>query len=295
MTDTKLNNGCAIALGNFDGLHIGHMAVLEKTLAEAENGLRAAVMLFDEHSMKGITGEAPPMLITENERAELLKNKGIDVFTVSFSQIRGLSPEDFVEEILIGRFNARTVVCGFNYRFGNKAKGDAKLLEKICIEKRIKCVIIDEIENDGLPVNSTAIRRAVEKGEIELANKMLGRNFGYCCEVINGDKRGRTWGFPTANQKLPEALVTPAFGVYESLVAIDGEVYGGVTNIGMRPTVGDEKVLSETHILGYEGDLYGRYVDVRLIRFIRNEQKFGSFDELKLQIQSDVSSVKGGV
>lgn len=295
MTETKLNNGCAIALGNFDGLHIGHMAVLEKTLAEAENGLRAAVMLFDEHSMKGITGEAPPMLITENERAALLKNKGIDVFTVSFSQIRGLSPEDFVEEILIGRFNARTVVCGFNYRFGNKAKGDAKLLEKICIEKRIKCVIIDEIENDGLAVNSTAIRRAVEKGEIELANKMLGRNFGYCCEVINGDKRGRTWGFPTANQKLPEALVTPAFGVYESLVTVDGETYRGVTNIGLRPTVGDEKVLSETHILGYEGDLYGRYVDVRLIRFIRNEQKFGSFDELKLQIQSDVSSVKGGV
>ncbi len=295
MTSAKLNNGCAIALGNFDGLHIGHMAVLEKTLEEAENGLRAAVMLFDEHSMKGITGEAPPMLITEDERIELLKNKGIDVFTVSFSQIKELSPEDFVEEILIRRFNARTVVCGFNYRFGNKAKGDAKLLEKICIEKNLKCVIIDEVEIDGLPVNSTAIRRAVEKGEIKLANKMLDRKFGYRCEVIDGDKRGRTWGFPTANQKLPEALVTPAFGVYESSVTVDGAEYRGVTNIGLRPTVGDEKVLSETHILGYEGDLYGRCIDIRLVRFIRQEQKFSSFDELICQIQSDVLSVKGGV
>lgn len=295
MTDIKLNNGCAIALGNFDGLHIGHMAVLNKTLEEAGNGLRAAVMLFDEHSMKSITGEAPPMLITERERAELLKGKGIDVFTVSFSQIRELSPEDFAEEILKKRFNASTVVCGFNYRFGNKAKGDAKLLEEICIEKNIKCVIIDEVEADGLTVNSTAIRKAVENGEIELANKMLGRKFGYCCEVIGGDKRGRTWGFPTANQKLPEALVIPAFGVYESLVTVGGKVYHGVTNIGLRPTVGDEKVLSETYILGYEGDLYGSNVDIRLVRFIRREQKFGSFDELISQIRSDVLSVKGGV
>ena len=295
MTDVKLNNGYAIALGNFDGLHIGHMAVLDETVKQAKNGLKAAVMLFDEHSMKSVKGEAPPMLITENERTELLKSRAIETFVVKFYQIRELSPEAFVEEILIKKFNARTVVCGFNYRFGNKAKGDAKLLEKICIEKNIKCVIIDEVEADGMAVNSTSIRRAVENGEIQLANKMLGRQFGYSCEVVNGDQRGRTWGFPTINQKLPDALVTPAFGVYESVVSVEGKTYRGVTNIGLRPTVGDDKILSETHIIGFDGNLYGKSVDIRLVRFIRQEKKFSSFDELILQIKADVSSVKGGV
>lgn len=295
MTDVKLNNGCAIALGNFDGLHIGHMAVLNKTLEEAGNGLRAAVMLFDEHSMKFITGEAPPMLITDSERASIFKEKGIEAFKVNFSEIKDFSPKEFVEEILVKKLDARVVVCGFNYRFGNKAKGDAKLLEKICIEKGIKCVIIDEVETDGLTVNSTAIRKAVEKGEIGLANKLLGRRFGYCCEVIDGDKRGRTWGFPTINQKLPEGLAVPCFGVYESVVTVDSKSYKGVTNIGLRPTVGTKEILSETHIIDFNGELYGKSADIRLVRFIRKEQKFSSFQELIEQIKSDVSSVKGGV
>lgn len=295
MTDKKLNNGCAVALGNFDGLHIGHLAVINRTAEEAGKEFTAAVMLFDEHSMKAVTGEAPPKLITDSERAELFKKKGIEAFTVSFSEIRDFSPEEFVEEILIKKLNAKVVVCGFNYRFGKKAKGDAKLLEDLCIEKEIKCVIIDEVEADGMAVSSTAIRKAVECGDIEKANSMLGRYFGYCTEVIDGDKRGRTWGFPTINQKLPEGLVVPCFGVYESVVTVDSKICKGVTNIGSRPTVGTEKILSETHIIDFNGDLYGKSVDIRLVRFIRKEQKFSSFQELIEQIKSDVSSVKGGV
>lgn len=295
MTDKKLNNGCAVALGNFDGLHIGHLAVINRTAEEAGKEFTAAVMLFDEHSMKAVTGEAPPKLITDSERAELFKKKGIEAFTVSFSEIRDFSPEEFVEEILIKKLNAKVVVCGFNYRFGKKAKGDAKLLEDLCIEKEIKCVIIDEVEAEGMAVSSTAIRKAVECGEIEKANSMLGRSFGYCTEVIDGDKRGRTWEFPTINQKLPEGLAVPCFGVYESVVTVDSKIYKGVTNIGSRPTVGTEKILSETHIIDFNGDLYGKCVDIRLVRFIRKEQKFSSFQELIEQIKSDVSSVKGGV
>ena len=294
MTDKKLNNGCAVALGNFDGLHIGHLAVIDRTIALAGESMTATVMLFDEHSMKAVTGAAPPRLITEEERADLFKKNGIEPFVISFSRIKDFSPKEFVEKVLVNELDARIVVCGFNYRFGNKAKGDAKLLEEICIEKGIKCVIINEVVKDGMPVSSTAIRSAVECGDIEKANAMLGRSFGYCTEVINGDKRGRTWGFPTINQKLPEGLVVPKFGVYESIVTVEGQRYLGVTNIGLRPTVGTEKVLSETHILSFDGVLYGKKVDVRLIRFIRSEQKFSSFDELILQIESDVNSVKGG-
>lgn len=294
MTDKKLNNGCAVALGNFDGLHIGHLAVIDRTIALAGESMTATVMLFDEHSMKAVTGAAPPRLITEEERADLFKKNGIEPFVISFSRIKDFSPKEFVEKVLVSELDARIVVCGFNYRFGNKAKGDAKLLEEICIEKGIKCVIINEVVKDGMPVSSTAIRSAVECGDIEKANAMLGRSFGYCTEVINGDKRGRTWGFPTINQKLPEGLVVPKFGVYESIVTVEGQSYLGVTNIGLRPTVGTEKVLSETHILSFDGVLYGKKVDVRLIRFIRSEQKFSSFDELILQIESDVNSVKGG-
>lgn len=295
MTDKKLNNGCAVALGNFDGLHIGHIAVINRTVEEAGKELTAAVMLFDEHSMKAVTGEAPPKLITDLERASIFEEKGIETFTVNFSEIRDFSPEEFVEEILIKKLNAKVVLCGFNYRFGNKAKGDAKLLEKLCIEKSIKCVIIDEVEIDGMAVSSTSIRKAVECGDIEKANRMVGRCFGYCTEVINGDKRGRTWGFPTINQKLPEGLVTPRFGVYESIVTVESKSCKGVTNIGSRPTVGTKVILSETHILDFDGELYGKCVDIRLVRFIRQEQKFSSFQELIEQIKSDVSFVKGGV
>ena len=148
---------------------------------------------------------------------------------------------------------------------------------------------------DSLPVSSTAIRKKIENGGIEAANRMLGRCFGFTATVIDGDKRGRTWGFPTINQRLPEDMVVPRFGVYQSLVRVGGQEYKGVTNIGSRPTVGTEIVLSETHILDFNGDLYGKDAEIRLIRFIRPEQKFGSFDELVLQIKKDCLTVKGGV
>lgn len=295
MTDEKLNNGSAVALGNFDGMHIGHQAVIEKTVLLGKKGLAPTVMLFDEHSLKTVTGEAPPGLMTDSERLDYIKEKGIEVKTVSFTDIKNLTPEEFVDAVLIKRFKAKAVVCGFNYRFGRGATGDATLLHSLCDERGVDCVIADEILSDSLPVSSTAIRKAVENGDITLANRMLGRCFGFTATVIDGDKRGRSWGFPTINQRLPDGLVIPLFGVYQSVVSFDGQEYKGVTNIGSRPTVGTRIVLSETHILDFDGDLYGKDVEIRLVRFIRPEQKFGSFDELVRQIKNDVSDVKGGV
>ncbi len=294
MTVQKLNNGCAVALGNFDGIHIGHKAVLDETARFAGKGLTPTVMLFDEHSLKNMTGEAPPMLIAEKERINRLTSKGFDYKKISFQKIKGYTPEEFVKEILIGEFNAQAVVCGFNYRFGTGASGNAQTLCELCKKYSIECVIVDEIELDGVGVSSTAIRNAVQAGDIGLVNKMLGRPFGFSSTVIDGDKRGRTWGLPTVNQKLPEGLVVPKFGVYEARVTVDGKRYKGVTNIGSRPTVGTDMVLSETHIIDFNESVYGKNVDIRLLRFLRPEQKFSSFDELIAQIKSDVLKVKGG-
>ncbi len=295
MTDKKLNNGCAVALGNFDGIHIGHTAVLDETVKFSSKGLTPSVMLFDEHSLKCVTGEAPALLMADEERLCILKAKGLEVKKVSFAEIKNFSPKEFAEKILVRELNAKAVVCGFNYRFGAGAKGDVQTLKAICKEKEIECVAVDEVLVDGKGVSSTAIRKAVQAGDISAANKMLGRPFGFSAEIIDGDKRGRVWGFPTANQKLPEGLAVPRFGVYESLVTVDGEQYKGVTNIGLRPTVGTDIVLSETHIIDFDKNVYGKVADIRLIRFMRPEHKFSSFDELILQIKSDVLNVKGGV
>ena len=283
----------AVALGNFDGMHLGHTAVLDKALELSENGLIPCALLFSEHSIKILTGNAPPMLMTESERREFIKSCGLETEEIDFQTIRNLSPEEFVSNVLADKMNAGAVICGYNYRFGKNAAGDAALLKKLCGESGIVCCVIGEIDCDGEAVSSTAIRTLIENGEIKRANRMLGRKFGFASPVIHGDERGRGWGFPTANQQLPDGLIIPKFGVYASEVTIDGRTYRGVTNIGIRPTVGTDKVLSETYIINFSENIYGRQTDIRLIDFIRPEIKFGSFEELAAQIKADTEKVKG--
>ena len=283
----------AVALGNFDGMHLGHTAVLDKTIEVSSGRLVPCALLFSEHSVKILTGNAPPMLMTDTERREFIKSYGLEAEEIDFQSIRSLSPEDFVNDILAHKMNAGAVVCGYNYRFGRNAAGNAELLKKLCAKKDISCHIVGEIDCDGEAVSSTAIRTLIENGGIKKANRMLGRKFGFTSPVIHGDERGRTWGFPTANQQLPDGLVQPKFGVYASEVTVDGRTYKGVTNIGVRPTVGTDKVLSETYIIDFSGNIYGRQTDIRLIDFIRPEMKFSSFAELAAQIKADTEKVKG--
>lgn len=280
-----------VALGNFDGMHLGHTAVLNKAL-EAD-GLVPCALLFNEHSEKTLKGSAPPMLMTDGERRQFIAEKGFRIEEVSFSSICNLSPEEFVDEILCEKLNAGAVVCGYNYRFGKNAAGDSDVLNALCRERNIDCFIVDKVSVDGSDVSSTAIRKLIENGEIHLANRMLGRFFGYTSTVIHGDRRGSEWGFPTANQMLPEGFVMPRFGVYATVVTVDGKQYRGVTNIGKRPTVGTDIILSETNILGFDGDIYGDDIDIRLIEFVRPERKFSSFDELANQIKTDTAKAEG--
>lgn len=287
MTDEKIANKTAVALGNFDGMHVGHMAVLEAAKGFRTDGLVPVAVLFDEHSMKAITGIAPPMLMTVGERNEFIIKNGLKIETIIFNEIKNLSPEDFVEKILFEKLGAAAVCCGYNYRFGKNAAGTAQTMREICGKLGIRCKITGEVDVAGCAVSSTQIRKLIENGEIKEATEMLGHRFGFSSPVVDGDKRGRTLGFPTINQELPKELVLPKFGVYQTDVTVEGKHYKGVTNIGRRPTVGTEKILSETYIINFHGNIYGESVDIRLIKFIRPERKFSSFDELAHQIKTD--------
>ena len=290
MADDKIANRTAVALGNFDGMHVGHMAVLEAAKSFRKDGLVPVAVLFDEHSMKAITGTAPPMLMTVGERNEFIIKNGLKIETIIFNEIKNLSPEDFVEKILIGKLGAGAVCCGYNYRFGKNAAGTAETMREICGKLGIECKIAGEVDVAGYAVSSTQIRSLIESGETEKANERLGHKFGFSSPVIDGDKRGRRLGFPTINQELPHELVLPKFGVYRTDVTVEGRCYKGVTNIGKRPTVGTEKILSETYIIDFHESIYGESVDIRLIKFIRPERKFASFDELARQIKTDAKA-----
>ena len=291
MTDNSVKTEYAVALGFFDGLHRAHRAVLEGALTIArEQGLKPAVLLFDQHPRTVITGDAVPALLQKKRRNEMLEGMGLTLFFVSFKDIKDMSPREFFEEILIKKFRAGALSCGYNYNFGKRAQGNTEALRELCEERGLSLRVCPEFTLGGSTVSSTEIRKALENGEIEAANEMLGFSFGFKAEVFTGDQRGRLLGAPTINQYIPEELIVPKFGVYASRVYFDGREYTGVTNIGARPTFGKGSVRSETYIVGFSGDLYGREVEIELKSFIRGEKKFPDADTLKAQIEEDVKA-----
>lgn len=283
MTETKR----AVALGYFDGLHKGHAEVLGKTLGAADRGFVPAVMLFDVPPAEAVTGRKTERLLTDDERDGVLKMSGFELLYISFNELRDMSPREFVEEVLCRRFNAGEVFCGFNYSFGKNGEGDVKSLKTECSRFGINVNVSGCVTVDGETVSSSTIRKLIADGKTELANEMLGYSFGFTAPVFSGDHRGRLLGAPTINQYLPDGLVTPKFGVYAAVADINGMRYSGVTNIGKRPTFDGVSLRSETFILGFDGDLYGKNVTVRLVSFIRGEMKFPSADALKEQIVRD--------
>lgn len=276
--------GAFVALGTFDGLHIGHKAVIT---AEKTEYQRKIVLMFNEHPLVRLKGENPGELITRSKAQCILENWGVQAEYVDFSEICSLSPEDFVDEILVKKYNAKSLACGFNYRFGKNASADANDLMRICAEREIKVTVVEAVNFEDEPVSSSRIRRALAEGDIKLANAMLGRCFSYDFPVLHGDERGRTLGFPTINQFFTESFAVPEYGVYASFTRLHGEIYPSVTNVGIRPTIGNSEKRSETNIIGFEGDVYGECPEVFLICKIRDEMKFNNLDELKLRIETD--------
>lgn len=277
----------AVALGVFNGLHIGHRAVISRVCgipdACSSSFLSACVL-----SLSGVpkTGD---LLTAPAQLPALCETLGIDEWIdLPFAYICNLSPEEFVNDILFQKLGARTVVCGCNYRFGKGGAGDADTLRRLCEPLGISVIVVPLTQWNGHHVSSTAIRQALAAGDVRTAAGLLGRPFAVQQVITQGNRLGKTWGIPTINQLFSDGIAVPRFGVYASLVVIDNKQHFAVTNIGVHPTIaGCHRPQAETWIADFDGDLYGRELSVELIEFIRPEQSFSSVDQLKAQIEQD--------
>lgn len=281
----------AAALGLFDGVHLGHRAVINAALAQRKNGLSASVFTFEPECVLRKAGGASGYIYTRAEKEMLLWEmiKVDDILSPPFESFCSLSGEEFAEEILCRQMRAAHVCCGNDFRFGKNAACGAQ--ELIGFGKRFgfEVEIVSPVECGGSIVSSSRIRELLLKGDIASANVLLGFNYFINAKVTDGNHIGRTIDFPTINQEFSEGQLVPRYGVYSTLTNVGGRVLPSVTNVGVKPTIeGTRRPLAETHIIGYKGDLYGKTVDVCFKDFIRPEKKFGSLDELKAQISADI-------
>ena len=287
-----------IALGFFDGVHLGHAALLRRTVEEAAaRGVTPAVFTFDRVPKEVITGIPCPLINSPEDRKSLLRRMfGIeDVIMVPFDdEMRTTAWDDFVTRILVGRYHAVHLVAGHDHHFGHKNQGSPELLMEKCAQLGLGCDIIPKVEVSGITVSSTYIRRLVELGQVDRANQYLGHPHVLTQEVRHGRRIGHTIGIPTVNLTAPPHVLVPSHGVYATKVTLpDGSSYLGVTNVGTRPTVANgSDITVETWLLDFDGDLYGQTIQVEFYHHIRDEVRFDSLDALKNQIQADAQSTR---
>ncbi|MDD2362049.1 MAG: riboflavin biosynthesis protein RibF [Oscillospiraceae bacterium] len=290
----------AVALGIFDGVHLGHRAVIQQAVGlDLQEGHAAVstVFTFTQPAWAYKDDGAWELMSSEQKKAAF-EGLGVEEWIkADFEAIRGMTPEEFVNDFLHETLDARRVCCGFNYRFGKGGMGNPDMLVALCAPLGIEVSVVPPVLREGKPISATGIRRLIESGDVEQAARLLGHPFTLDIKVVGGQRLGHLLGTPTINQPLPPNFVRPHYGVYASAVEVDGRVTHGVTNIGVRPTVGAQGPLAETWIADFKGDLYGRNVPVSLIKFLRPEQKFETIEELQKQILRDAQqallSVRG--
>lgn len=284
-----------IALGSFDGIHIGHNALVDKVLELSKfNDCESVIYTFSNHPRKFIKPDLQLKLLLDNKtKIEILKSKGIDIiyFEEFNKEFMSLKPEEFIK-YLIKKFNISGIVVGFNYKFGYKNLGDTEVLKKLSVKYGYKLYIMEPYKYRGKVVSSTRIRNELIAGNLIDSKEMLGRPYILRGIVEDGKKIGRTIGFPTANIKYEEKLLLPKVSVYYTNIIVNNKRYKGITNIGTNPTVNGEKITVETHILDFDEDIYGCEIIVMFFKKIREQKKFSNLEELKLQLKKDKEFAK---
>lgn len=279
--------GKAVALGTFDGLHIAHMSVLQNA---KNSGLLPICLTFKTSPKFLLKHKKGGMLLPFKEKQNKIKNMGFKVKTLNFNKIKNKTPLEFLQW-LDKKYSPSVLCCGYNFRFGKNAKGDTQLLNDYFKEKA-EVIISDEVQKNGVTVSSTKIRKFITEGQIQKANQMLGEEFSFTAPVIMGDKRGRTIGFPTINQRFNKDLIIPRFGAYITKTVINNKEYNSITNIGVRPSFKTKGILVETHILDFNEKIYGKKATIKFVSFLRDETKFNSIEELKNQLETDILNLR---
>ena len=280
-----------ITIGNFDGMHKGHVKLINETVSYAkEKGLQSLVLTFSPHPRVILRGEKVPHIFSSTEKAKALQEMGVDIF-IEYpfdKEFANYSPKEFLQEILHNKLNASAIVVGENYHFGKHGTGDINMLQGFAKNHNIDLLVKQLQLQEGATINSTSIRKAIQEGNISLANKMLGRAFYIDGIVLSGEQRGRQIGFPTANLIPHPTKVLPKNGVYITSTHVDGgAAQPSITNIGIKPTFDGEAITIETHVLDFSADIYSKTIGINFLDRIRDEQKFSGLDELKENIKKD--------
>lgn len=284
--DADLSNGCAIAVGSFDGVHVGHREMIKTLVDESKKiGKASAVFTFDTDDNPKCNAK---LLALSEKKESLLRSVGVDVIiSAPFSEIKDIQASDFVKTLFYS-FGAKSVICGYDFRFGKDRLGDVSLIKELLSPLGVNVITPNAVCKDGVPVSSTSIRKLISEGNVSKANEFLGREFSFSGEIVHGAELARKLGFPTANQIYPEQLSLLRFGVYATNIILEGKRYFGVTNVGVKPTFFDrEKPLCETFIFDFDGDCYGKTAEILFKEFIRPEMKFGSKEELMIRVGED--------
>ena len=286
------HHGCVLSVGNYDGLHLGHQQVIKSLVALGrELSLPVAIISFEPHPLEFFVPEsAPPRLMSARDKFETMQSLKVDRFCcLRFNhQLANTEPEAFVENLLIEKLGMRHIVVGDDFRFGRNRRGNFQMLQAIGREHGIEVARTQTLEVDGQRVSSTRIRKALACGNIETANRLLGREFAMSGRVVRGDGNAKIWGFATAN--IQPAVTKPAVsGVFVVLADLpDGSCWPAVASLGTRPTVGGSSQLLEVHLLDFDGGLYGQRLRIRFLKKLRDETKFSSVEKMCEQIELDI-------
>lgn len=285
----------ALALGNFDGVHLGHQELIKVMVRKSkELGLKSSLLIFKTHPKNKVSNKKTKLITSNQQKFEIFKNLGVDIiYLLEFNdEIMKLTGGEFVKDIIINKTNGKLLVVGFDYKFGYKASGDSKYLLELGKEEGIDVVVLDPIYIDNILISSSSIRESIINGNINDVSKMLGRLYSIMGKVIPGKNRGNKLGFPTANLELIDDYVIPKNGVYFTKTILNNKEYISATNIGYNPTFNEQLLKIENHILDFNQNIYGESLEIKFIDFLREDIKFSNKEDLISQMKEDIDLIK---